>query len=546
MIRSLRTSPHRSKKLSRAHGALDEAFADDEDARSIDRDASVLDGKALSIHRYASALDHDAALRRRSASSRSSGAWLALASVALAAACSSSSDPQRPDARPDASPDAAPDAAPDATALELADVEPGEADAAGTATTRTFDGNAYLQPLAGLSGAPRTLYLSGQAMFEIDWVAAPSGNTDRDGLGPTFNALSCRACHPKNGRGAPSGEGEVLATTLLRISGLDGQPHPIYGDQLQNRAISGVPAEGQARIRYTATTGTYADGAPYELLTPIVELTLALGDAELLQSLRTAPAIIGSGLLEAIPREAIVARADAADTNGDGISGRPRLLEGEVLGRFGWKAGNATVDDQNTAAFLGDLGLTTSRRPVENCPAAQTACAAAPNGGAPEVEPARVDATRIFVAATTVPGRRDVAALPVRRGKFLFTQLACASCHVPRWQTSATPPNGDLLGLASQQIWPYTDLLLHDLGEGLADHRPEGDATGREWRTPPLWGIGLMPIVNGHQRLLHDGRARGLAEAILWHGGEASISATRFRALSSSDRAALLAFLNSL
>jgi CxxC motif-containing protein (DUF1111 family) len=494
----------------------------------------------------ASLRGNEASSRARAASSRSSSAGLAFAFVSLAAACGSSSEPQRPDASPDAAPDARPDASPDGPALELADVEPGEADAAGTATSRTFDGNAYLQPLAGLSGAPRTLYLSGQAMFEIDWVAAPSGNTDRDGLGPTFNALSCRACHPRNGRGAPSGEGEVLATTLLRVSALDGQPHPIYGDQLQTRAVSGVPAEGQARVRYTATVGAYADGAPYELLTPVVELTLALGDAELLRSLRTAPAIIGSGLLEAIPREAIVARADVADADGDGISGRPRLLDGDVLGRFGWKAGNATVDDQNTAAFLGDLGLTSPRHLVENCPAPQAACAGAPSGGAPEIDATRVDATRIFVAATTVPGRRDVAAVPVRRGKLLFTQLACASCHVPRWQTSATPPNGDLPGLASQTIWPYTDLLLHDLGEGLADHRPEGDASGREWRTPPLWGIGLMPVVNGHQRLLHDGRARGLAEAILWHGGEAAPAAARFRALSVSDRAALLAFLGSL
>lgn len=473
-----------------------------------------------------------------------------LAALAPLAACGSSSGPQQPDAAPDAALDAAPDAAPDATpdapGLELADVEPGEADAAGTVTARTFDGNAFLQPLAGLTGAPRTLYLSGQSMFEIDWVTAPSGNADRDGLGPTFNAVSCRACHPRNGRGAPPGEGEVLATALLRVSALDGQPHPIYGDQLQNRAITGVPAEGQARVRYAETAGTYGDGQPYSLLTPTIELTLALGDAELLTSLRTAPPIIGAGLLEAIPASAILARADASDADGDGISGRPRLLDGGALGRFGWKAGNATVDDQNTAAFLGDLGLTTPQRPLENCPAAQTACAAAPTGGAPEVEASRVAATRIFVAATTVPGRRDVSAIPVRRGKLLFTRLGCARCHVPTWQTAAVSPHGELAGLATQTIWPYTDLLLHDLGDGLADHRPEGDATGREWRTPPLWGLGLLPTVNGHQRLLHDGRARGVAEAILWHGGEAAASSAAFRALPASDRAALAAFLNSL
>lgn len=472
-----------------------------------------------------------------------------VASLGFVASCGGSSSSDRPDAAPvDAGPDA-PDASPDGPVDpgdELADVEPGEADAAGSVTTRTIDASAYLQPLAGLSGGTRTLYLAGQAMFEIDWTAATGGQSDRDGLGPTFNALSCRACHPQNGRAAPSGEGELISGTLLRVSALDGAPHPVYGDQLQNRAVAGVPAEGQVRVRYTATAGAYADGEPYSLLTPVLELQLALGDAELLRSLRTAPAIIGSGLLEAIPAAEILARADADDANGDGISGRPRILDGGALGRFGWKAGNATVDEQNTAAFLGDLGLTTPQQPVENCPPAQTACAAAPNGGSPEVEGSRVAATKLFVGATTVPGRRDVAAVPVRRGKKLFHDLGCASCHVPSWQTAATSPIAELPTLAGQKIWPYTDLLLHDMGEGLADGRPEGDATGREWRTPPLWGLGLLQVVNGHLRLLHDGRARGVAEAILWHGGEAQRSSDQFRALSAADRAALTTFLMSL
>jgi CxxC motif-containing protein (DUF1111 family) len=271
--------------------------------------------------------------------------------------------------------------------LELAELEPGERAAAGTLTTPVADRTAYLQPLAGLSGEARSRYLSGQAVFELDWVAAPSSDSaDRDGLGPTFNAVSCRACHPRNGRGAPSGEDAPLETALLRVSALDGAPHPIYGDQLQTRALDGVPAEGEASVRYAAGAGAFPDGERYELLTPTVRLTLALGAAPLLTSLRTAPAIIGSGLLQAIPAAAIRAGADPTDADGDGISGRTRELPGGALGRFGWKAGNPTVDAQNTAAFLGDLGLTTPQHPAENCPAAQPECAAAPSGGSPEVE----------------------------------------------------------------------------------------------------------------------------------------------------------------
>jgi len=453
-----------------------------------------------------------------------------------------------PSAAPgDAAPgDAAPDAAPDA-ALELADLEPGEADAAGTATSRVFDERAFLQALAGLAGEPRTRYLAGQSMFEVDWLVAPAGSADRDGLGPTFNALSCKACHLRNGRGAPPADGAPLTTSLLRVSTPDGAPHPVYGDQIQPRAVPGVPAEGEVRLRYTTIPGAFTDGTPYELLRPTVELALALGDpGPLAHSVRVAPATIGGGFLEAIPDAAITAREDPDDADADGISGRARRLPGPggaALGRFGWKAGQPTVDAQNAAALLGDLGITSAAHPAENCPAPQPACAAAPTGGSPELDAPRVAALRAFVVGTSVPGRRDADAFAVRRGKRLFHDLGCAACHVPRWETAAT---SDFPGIAGQVIWPYTDLLLHDLGDDLADHRPEGDATGREWRTPPLWGLGLLEITSGHERLLHDGRARGPVEAILWHGGEAAASAARFRALSAADRAALEAFLRSL
>ncbi|MGN6106616.1 MAG: di-heme oxidoreductase family protein [Kofleriaceae bacterium] len=435
-------------------------------------------------------------------------------------------------------------------AVELADVEPGERDAAGTATGEAFGATAFLQPLAGLSGAPRTRYLAGQTMFEIDWLVAPAGSTDQDGLGPTYNSTSCQACHFRNGRGAPPlVDGGALVSALLRVGTADGAPDPRYGDQIQPRAIPGVPAEGEVRLRYETVTGAFDDGTPYELVRPRIELSLALGDPDVgpfAMSVRTASATIGQGLLEAIPADAIVARADPDDLDGDGISGRARWIDaptGAVLGRFGWKAGQPTVEAQNAAALIGDLGLTTALHPDENCPPAQLACRAAPTGGSPELDATRVAALRAFVLGTTVPARRDVDALPVRRGKWLFHDLGCARCHVPRWQTAASH---DFPGLANQVIWPYTDLLLHDLGDDLADNRAEGTASGREWRTPPLWGLGLIPVVSGHHRLLHDGRARGPIEAILWHGGEAAPSAARFRALSSADRAALEAFLMSL
>lgn len=454
--------------------------------------------------------------------------------VAALVACGGS-----PDGAP--GPDAPADAAADGPAL--ADVEPGEADAAGAATSYVFDENAFVQPLTGLAGAPRTQYLVGQGLFDVDWVAAPSGSADRDGLGPTFNALSCRACHLRNGRGAPPADGEPLVSALLRVSAPDGAPHAVYGDQIQPRAIAGVPAEGAVRLRYTAVPGAFDDGAPYELLQPAVELALALGDpGELAVSVRTAQATIGQGFLEAIPAAAILARADPDDTDGDGVSGRARWLDGPELGRFGWKAGQPTVAAQNAAALIGDLGITTAAHPAENCPPAQTACAAAPAGGAPELDATRVAALRAFVVGTSVPARRDPGALAVRRGKRLFHDIGCAACHTPSWRTAAS----DFPAIGDQLIWPYTDLLLHDLGDALADHRAEGTATGREWRTAPLWGLGLYEITGGHVRLLHDGRARGVVEAILWHGGEAAAAAARFRALSSADRAALAAFLHSL
>ncbi|HEX9648783.1 MAG TPA: di-heme oxidoredictase family protein, partial [Alphaproteobacteria bacterium] len=271
-----------------------------------------------------------------------------------------------------------------------------------------------------------------------------------------------------------------------------------------------------------------------------------LGDDAML-SPRVAPATIGLGLLEAVPEATILALADPADADGDGVSGRPNRVAGEVgggiaLGRFGWKANQPSLRRQNAAAALGDIGLTSTLFPDENCAAPQDACRAAKSGGAPELSDAFLDKLTLYTRLLAVPRQRGADAEPVRHGEQLFRAAGCAACHMPTLVTGAHP----LAELAGQVIHPFTDLLLHDMGEGLADGRPDFAATGREWRTAPLWGLGLVETVNGHTYFLHDGRARNLAEAILWHGGEAEAARERFRALPRGDREALLAFLRSL
>jgi CxxC motif-containing protein (DUF1111 family) len=304
------------------------------------------------------------------------------------------------------------------------------------------------------------------------------------------------------------------------------------------------------RIVYTEVHGRFGDGTPYTLLQPtyIIE-DLAFGPLhpDIMVSPRVAPAMVGLGLLEAVPEAAILALADPEDRDGDGISGRPNMVldlrTGETaLGRFGWKAGQPTVEQQAAAAFNGDIGITSLLFPAENCPEPQTACRGAVSGGQPEIPEDRLARLAFYARTLAVPAMRNVSDPEVRRGAELFLSGGCSSCHTPRFETG----EHETAALSNQTIFPYTDLLLHDMGEGLADNRPESEASGQEWRTPPLWGIGLVETVNGHTRFLHDGRARNLTEAILWHGGEATGSREFFRNLSAEDRAALVRFLKSL
>jgi CxxC motif-containing protein (DUF1111 family) len=428
----------------------------------------------------------------------------------------------------------------------------------GQGTVFATSQQAFSLPLPGLSAEQETQFFVGNSFFNRNWVIAPSSTAARDGLGPLFNARSCSGCHLRDGRGQPpTTPDEPLVALLLRLSIPGPEPHhgvvpePRYGDQLQGFAVPSVPPEGKVIITYDAIHGTFADGEAYSLRQPTYTLTdLGYGalHAETRLSPRVAPFIIGLGLLEAIPTETLLVLADPEDRDGDGISGRPNMVwdvvtQQPVLGRFGWKANQPSVAQQTASAFLGDIGITSALFPDENCTAIQAACHDAPHGGQPEVTPDILSSVVFYARTLAVPAQRQWDDPEVRRGKQLFLQARCAGCHTPTLRTERVP---ELPGLSHQVIHPYTDLLLHDMGAGLADGRSDFVATGQEWRTPPLWGIGLIHIVNGHTTFLHDGRARNLPEAILWHGGEAEAAREAFRTMSRADRAALIRFLESL
>jgi CxxC motif-containing protein (DUF1111 family) len=436
--------------------------------------------------------------------------------------------------------------------------EPGEELSGGETTVFDVGRSAFSLSARNLKDERRDRFFVGNSLFNRGWVTAPSSTTGQDGLGPTFNANSCSSCHFKDGRGAPPASSEEDFLGLLVRLGVPGANQrggplddPRYGGQFNHRSILGVPAEGRASVTYAEMPGAFADGTPYGLRRPSYAFSdLSFGPfAEgIMFSPRTAPAMIGLGLLEAVPEETILALADEADVDGDGISGRPNrvwdLETGTVrLGRFGWKANQPGLEQQNAGAFLGDIGITSPLFPNENCPPAQAACAAAISGGSPEIDQDKLDDVTYYTHFLAVPARRNYQDPDVLRGKELFLAAGCATCHVPKLVTGTLEGFPELSG---QTIRPFTDLLLHDMGEELADERPDFLATGREWRTPPLWGIGLLATVNGHSNLLHDGRARNPAEAILWHGGEAEAAREAFRAMDPDQRAALICFLESL
>ena len=431
--------------------------------------------------------------------------------------------------------------------------------------------NAFSFPAANLSDEERTRFAIGNSFFKRNWVEAPASTTARDGLGPHFIARACAGCHVQDGRGAPpdfrrglSHEAPVALLLRLSVPGAAEahggvRPEPVYGDQFNNAAVQGVRPEGRVTVRWQAVSGRFADGSRYTLQRPSYGFAdLAYGPMadDVMLSPRIAPQLIGVGLLEAIPEAEILRNAAEQAASAGPVKGRPNrvwdaVAGREMTGRFGWKANVATIAHQTAGAFLGDMGITSPTFGSEACTPAQADCLRAPSGGAagkgPEIDAATLADVVFYQAVLAPPARRRVNDAQVRQGQRLFAQAQCAACHRPSYVTGEGPfPALGSKALSGQRIWPYTDLLLHDMGEALADGRPDFQAGGTQWKTPPLWGIGLIKEVNGHTRLLHDGRANGVLEAILWHGGEAEDSKQKVLKMTRAEREALVKWVESL
>jgi CxxC motif-containing protein (DUF1111 family) len=412
----------------------------------------------------------------------------------------------------------------------------------------------------------------GNGLFRKLWVSSPSSTQASDGLGPLFNARSCQRCHLKDGRGhPPETDDDSRVSMFLRLSippQNDEQraqiasgeklviAEPTYGGQLQDLAVPGAKGEGRMRIAYTEQAVALAGGEVISLRKPeyyITDLAYGALHPAVQMSPRVAPPMIGLGLLEAIHPADILGMADPEDQDNDGISGKISWLNQnghQVIGRFGWKASAASVIQQSADAFAGDIGLSSPLAPRHwgDCTARQRECLELASGvqkhlGDTEAPDPVLGLVAFYSKNLAVPARRNVSTKDVLKGKEIFYSIGCQDCHRAKYVTSREAEQKEH---RFQLIWPYTDLLLHDMGEGLADHRPAGRASGREWRTAPLWGIGLTETVNGHSYLLHDGRARNLSEAILWHGGEAQAARAGFANLAAKERRHLLSFLKSL
>ncbi len=445
----------------------------------------------------------------------------------------------------------------------MAEGEPG-----GQTTVYANGRNAFSFPAANLPDEERTRFAIGNSFFRRNWVEAPSSTQARDGLGPHFIARSCGGCHVQDGRGEPPARGphpEQPVGLLMRLS-VPGtpdphagvRPEPVYGDQFNNAAVQGVAPEGRVVMHWEPLPGRFKDGTPYTLHKPSYSFAdLAYGPmaADVLVSPRIAPQLIGSGLLEAIAEEDIERNAAEQAALPGPIKGRPnRVWDAfagrEMLGRLGWKANVATLAHQTAGAFRGDIGITSSRFPEEACTPAQADCLQAPRGAqgqGPEIDDKTLADVIFYQAVLAPPARRRPDDPRVRQGERLFEAAQCAVCHRPAYVTQAGPfPALSSRALNGQPIRPYTDLLLHDMGPELADGRSDFLASGSQWRTPPLWGIGLIREVNGHTRLLHDGRADGVMEAILWHGGEAAPARQQVLQMSRAQREALVRFVESL
>ncbi|MGH1464095.1 MAG: di-heme oxidoredictase family protein [Cognatishimia sp.] len=448
-----------------------------------------------------------------------------------------------------------------------------EENSAGAATVRVRkDANAFSEPSGNISFEKELDFKVGNGLFRKIWVSAPSSTLASDGLGPIYNARSCQRCHVKDGRGHPPENLHDNAVSMfLRISipgdpdhmideiqgYLATAPEPNYGTQLQDGSVAEVPAEYRLQVDYEEIEVALSGGEMATLRHPtyrVADLGYGPLHPDAMLSPRVAPQMIGLGLLEAIPAADILSLTDPSDVDQNGISGRANVVwsaeyDMPMLGRFGHKAGNPTVMQQSAGAFAGDIGISNPLFPMAygECTTLQTECRNAPHGDQDdrvfEIDQEGLNLTVFYSRNLGVPARRDIDDPQVLRGKEIFYSTGCVACHNPSFVTHRL---ADQPEQSFQLIWPYTDLLLHDMGPELADNRPEARATGQEWRTPPLWGIGLTEQVSGHSYFLHDGRARNLLEAVLWHGGEAQSQRDLVVTMPADDRAALIRFLESL
>lgn len=424
----------------------------------------------------------------------------------------------------------------------------------GDATVYDEGGGAFGHELPGMSSRDADVHGIGDKLFEAPFVTAPAPLYA--GLGPVYNSRSCISCHVADGRGRPPQAGEQMQSMLFKLSlgntDAFGAPAgvPGFGGQLQDKAIAGTRPEGSVSISYTTEDVTLSDGVKVQLRKPVYTVVNAYQPLPqgVLLSPRVANPVFGLGLLEEIEESSILAHSDPNDADHDGISGRPNYVydylhhRPHVMGRFGWKAASVDVKTQTAKALNQDMGITTSLFPQKS------ALGQEQMNGATIQKPYDLhdtlwQAVSFYSKTLAVPARRNVNDAVVRAGRDVFTRIGCGKCHV---DVHITRTNVAFPPLSGQVIRPYTDLLLHDMGDGLADGFTEFEANGHEWRTPALWGLGLTQRVNGHTFLLHDGRARNITEAILWHGGEAEGVRNRFIQLNTAEREALLKFLNSL
>ena len=445
-----------------------------------------------------------------------------------------------------------------------------------TTIFKKINRNSFSNPSANMKFNRQIDFHVGNGLFRKLWVSSPASTISSDGLGPLFNARSCQNCHLKDGRGHTPSKNwpfDDSVSMLLRLSippqnkrqedlinkhKILSIQEPKYGNQLQDLSIQGHDSEGKLNVKYEEIIITLSGGEKVSLRKPTYKITnLNYGEPHknIMISPRIAPPMIGLGLLEAIDEKDILSNADQFDLNHDGISGKPNFVWDKIekkvtLGKFGWKAGEPNLIQQSSEAFKNDIGISSqmNNQAWGDCTILQDKCRSAPNGnskeqGSREISNKAMNKLIFYVRNLGVPTRRNIDNKKVLNGKKIFYESKCINCHIPKYVTKRDP---ELPEQSFQLIWPYTDLLLHDMGDGLADNRPEGAANGKEWRTPPLWGIGLTKIVNGHTEFLHDGRARNLLEAIIWHGGEAELSKQKIINLNKNERSDLIAFLNSL